>query len=104
MKLRLLVLCLLSSVFCLPTFAQTQDESTRLMQEYMARRAEWVELRRAALDKVKAAKDDKERKQHRDKLAEDEKPVLARMAEAARAYQAVEKAKRDQLAEGKPRG
>jgi len=78
--------------------AQTQDEHTRLMQEYMARRAEWVELRRAALDKVKAAKDDKEKKQHFDKLADDEKPLLAKMGEAGRAYQAAEKAKREQLA------
>lgn len=79
------------------------DEPDRLMQEYMVRRAEWIELRRTALDKVKAATDDRERKQHRDKLAVDEKPVLARVAEAARAYQAAEKAKRDKLAESKPR-
>lgn len=106
MKLRVriaTVLCLLSSVIWQPAFAQTQDESARLMQEYMVRRAEWIELRKVALDKVKTAKDEKEKKQHRDKLAEDEKPILARVAEAARAYQAAEKAKRDQAAEGKPR-
>jgi hypothetical protein len=80
----------------------TLDENTRLMQEYMARRAEWIELRRAALDKVKAAKDEKEKKQHRDKLAEEEKPILAKVNEAARAYRDAEKAKHDQLAAGKP--
>ena len=115
MSLRFILCALLLSIVGLSLSAQNQaapvgeggavlDENTRLMQEYMARRAEWIELRRAALDKVKASKDDKEKKQHRDKLAEDEKSILARMAEAARAYQAAEKAKRDQLAEGKPRG
>lgn len=73
------------------------DENTRLMQEYVARREEWVALRRAALAKVKEAKDGKEKKQHFEKLAEDEKPALARMGEAARAYQA-EKTKREQRA------
>lgn len=106
MKLRLrlvVVLGLLSSVLWQPAFAQVQDESTRLMQEYMARRAEWVELRRVAFEKIKATNDDKEKKKHRDKLAEDEKPILAKVGEAARAYKAAEKAKRDQMAP-KPRG
>lgn len=105
MKVRLLTLLTLTFTLTLPSlaFAQTQDETTRLMQEYMARRAEWVELRKVALDKVKTAKDDKEKQQHRDKLTEDEKPILAKVAEAARVYQAAEKAKRDKLAEGKPR-
>ncbi len=80
------------------------DENTRLMQEYMARRAEWLNARRATLDKVKVAKNDKEKKQQLDQLAEDEKPLLAKMGDAARAYQAAEKAKRDSQAASKPRG
>lgn len=105
MKTRLLCfLCLFAAILPCRLPSQTQDESARLMQEYMARRAEWVALRRAALDDAKAAKDDKEKKQRLAKLAEDEKPVLARVAEAARAYQAAEKAKRDQLEAAKPRG
>jgi predicted transcriptional regulator len=115
MSLRFILSVLLLSLSVLPLAAQNRpapaaesraglDEADRLMQEYMVRRAELIELRQRSLDQVKAAKDDKERKQHRDKLAADEKPVLARVAEAARAYQAAEKAKRDKLAESKPRG
>jgi len=80
-----------------------QDERTRLMQEYMARRAEWIELRRATLDKIKASKDDSEKKRHIEKLAEDEKPILARINVAASAYRDVEKARHDQSAASKPR-
>lgn len=81
----------------------TLDETARLMQDYMVRRSEWIELRRTALDKVKAAKDEAEKKQHREKLAEDEKPVLARVAEAARAYRAAKKAEEAKRGEGKSR-
>lgn len=103
MKLRLFIFLTFFAGWGHTAFAQIQDERARLMQEYMARRAEWVELRRAALEKTKGAKDDKEKKQHRDKLADEERPVLERMAEAARAYQAFEKADRARREEGKSR-
>lgn len=67
------------------------DERSRLMQEYMARRAEWVEVRKAGLEKVKRAKDEKEKKQHADKLAEEERPYLEKMHAAGQAFQAFEK-------------
>lgn len=79
------------------------DENTRLMQEYMARRAEWLEVRQSALDKVKTAKTDQEKKQNLDKLAADEKPALAKMNDAARAYKAA-KATSDAALVSKPRG
>lgn len=79
------------------------SENDRLMEEYMIRRAEWLELRKGALEKVKAARDQSERKHHLARLAEDEKPLLERMAAAARAFKAAEKAKRDRIeAEHKP--
>lgn len=86
-----------------PSAAGT-DETSRLMQEYMARRAEWVAVRKEALDKVKAAGSDAAKKQIKDKLANDEKPLRAKVDEAARAYRAAEKAKRDQNEQAKPRG
>lgn len=94
----------LSAALWPSAFAQTIDENTRLMQDYMARRAEWVAVRQKALDQVKDAKTPAEKKQHLDKLADDEKPLLAKMGEAARAYKAAEKTKRDALAASKPRG
>lgn len=87
-----------------PLLAQTQDEYTRVMQEYMARRAEWVALRRDALDQIKGAKDENEGQQRRAKLAEDEKPALARMGEAARAVQTAEQARRERADAARPRG
>jgi|GEM_PF-3830840 len=68
------------------------DETTRLEQEYMARRAEWVALRSEALERTKKAPEAGSRKQITDQLAEDEKPLLAKMSVAARAYR--ESAKR----------
>lgn len=114
--MKILTLCFL--LCTVPLLAQTtdnkgpaptplpagMDENVRLMQEYMARRAEWLDVRRATLDKVKVAKNDKGKQQQLDKLAEDEKPLLTKMGEAARAYQAAEKAKRDAQAASKPRG
>ena len=52
MKLRFTLLCLLAFILC-QTPAIALDESSRLMQEYMVRRAEWLELRQSALGKIK---------------------------------------------------
>lgn len=107
MKLRSITLVFLFSVICLvPLFGQfssgAQDETTRLMQEYMSRRTEWIELRQAALNRIKNVKDPAEKKQQLDKLAQDEKPALDRLSAAAQAYKAAQKAKRDQ--QSHPRG
>ena len=78
------------------------DETARLMQEYMARRAEWLELRRAALDEAGAAKSEREKKQRLDKLSDDEKPLLSRMGNAAQAYRAAVQQKRSQATAAVP--
>jgi hypothetical protein len=80
------------------------DETTRLMQEYMARRAEWLEVRRTGLEQVKAARSEQEKQQRLEKLAGDEKPLLGRLASAAQAYRAALEQKRSQAAVQKPRG
>jgi hypothetical protein len=72
------------------------DETTRLMQEYMARRAEWLELRQSALEQARTARNEQEKKQRLERLAGDEKPLLSRMASAAQAYRAAAQQKRSQ--------
>jgi hypothetical protein len=81
-----------------------ENEYSRVMQEYIARRQEWFDIRRAALDKIKRAADDREKKLYRDKLAEDERPYVVRMDAAATALEALQKARRAEIARSRPAG
>jgi hypothetical protein len=102
-QIRWLVALSFALIVELPAQQAAEDERSRLMQEYMARRAEWVEVRKHALDRVKAAQTEAEKKELRAKLEQDEKPLLDKMTEAGRAYAAAEKAHREKRgAEGKP--
>lgn len=97
-----LPLLLLAAVLCAPVApAQTEDPHTRLVQAYMARRAEWVALRAREQKRAKEAKDDQERKSILQKLAADERPLRAAAAELARQVRDSEKARQP---EAPPRG
>lgn len=79
------------------------DDSDRLMQEYMVRRAEWLELRKVTNEKAQPAEGSNERRQVFDKIKRDERATFGRMAEVTRAYRAAEKAKLAKLGETKRR-
>lgn len=103
MKSRFFISVILGLLACHSLLAQQAalDDSARLMQEYMVRRAEWVEARRVALDQIKSAKNESEKKQIKDKLAKDEEALLAKMSDASRAYKQALKQKIN--ASAKPR-
>jgi hypothetical protein len=61
------------------------DETDRLMQEYMAQRAQWMVLRQDALEKAAKAPNENARKGVLKKLEDDEQPLLAKMAVARKA-------------------
>lgn len=103
------LLLLLVLALTLPGFAQEKkptplnlpagiNESDRLMQEYMARRAEWLELRRVALDDAKKAKNDTEKKNILKKLADDEKALKAATKDLAKQLRDAEKARSAEIA------
>jgi hypothetical protein len=79
------------------------DETARQMQEYMVQREELANLRRAALEKIKDAKNEKEKQQQLDKLEADAKPVQAKVDAAMRAYKAAVKAQKAQAEQFRPR-
>jgi hypothetical protein len=103
------LLLLLALALALPGFAQERKpqplnlpagtkESDRLMQEYMARRAEWLELRRVALEDAKKAKNENEKKNILKKLADDEKALKAATKELAKQLHDAEKARQAEQA------
>ena len=78
-----------------------KDETDRLMQEYMARRADWMAVRKAATDLAAKAPNETARKAILKQLESDEKPSLAKMDEAGKAYYDAKKKKNPGT---KPRG
>lgn len=77
------------------------DDADRLMQEYMARREEWMAVRKIATEKAEKATNENARKAILKQLETDEKATLTKMDEAAKAYRDVKKQKN---ANRKPRG
>lgn len=75
--------------------AGTEDESTRLMQEYMAKRAEWVALRAREMERAKHAKETKARSAILKKLDDDERVLRAASAELAARLKAALEAKKN---------
>lgn len=78
-----------------------EDEHTRLVQEYMAKRAEWVALREREMPKIKAAKDKAQRRALERKLDEDVQRLKAQSAELSARMRSAEKAKRDRKSPAK---
>jgi hypothetical protein len=73
--------------------APVLNEDDRLMQEYMARRQAWVQLRQKAQEEVKQAKTEAEKKRILQKLENEERPLRASAAQGAKQVQAARKAK-----------
>jgi hypothetical protein len=61
-------------------------ESDRLMQQYMAKRAELLALRHEAGQQAKTARTDADRKRIQAQLESAERPLSAQAAELARRY------------------
>jgi hypothetical protein len=61
----------------------TEVEETRLVQEYLAKRAEWVALRARETEKAKRTKEEKARDQILKKLDADERVLRAAAADLA---------------------
>jgi hypothetical protein len=105
LTLRCAVACaLLLATFALAPAAEpppNEDEHTRLVQEYMAKRAEWVALREREMPKIKAAKDKAQRRSLERKLDEDVQRLKAQSAEFSARVRAAEKAKRDRKSPAK---
>lgn len=77
------------------------DEHARLMQAYMAKRAEWVALRDMERKRANATKDTGRRQAILLQLDEDERILRLEAAELARQLKAAAKKKQD---DSKPRG
>jgi hypothetical protein len=77
------------------------DEIDRLMQEYMARRAEWMAVRKVATDLAAKAPNETARKAILKQLETDELPSQEKMNDAAKAYHDAKKKKNPGT---KPRG
>lgn len=108
MKKPICVALLIAAVSAVPAPAQTAkadnagvEEHSRLVQAYMARRAEWVALREREQKRARDAKDDQERKRILRKLDDDEHALRAASATLARQVHEAEQARRP---DAKPRG
>lgn len=113
-SLRLVLIAILSSAGLVradaPAQANKSDapsataglpESDVLMQEYMARRAEWLQLREQGKKDLANAKNDNEKKKVKQKLDADEKALRAAVADLARR---VHQAEREKVTKGRPSG
>lgn len=77
------------------------DEHSRIMQAYMAKRAEWIELREVERKRANAAKDVTQRQNILRQLDEVERVLRSEAADLARQLKASAKKKQD---DAKPRG
>lgn len=84
-----------SSIALAAGASPAEDEHTRLMQEYMAKRAEWIALREREGEKIKQAKDEKAKQVILKKLDEDERVLRAAAADLATRLKASAESKKN---------
>lgn len=104
--LRYLILGGCAAALATAAFAQSagspsaEDEHTRLMQEYMAKRAEWVALRAQEYEKIKKAKDAKTKEALLKKLDADVQKLRGAAADLAARVKASNDAKKNKGGKG----